>query len=131
MIYGIGTDIVRIARMAEALARSERFAAKVLGPEELQEFAARRARDPQRGLAYLATRFAAKEALAKALGTGVRGVMTLPAAQILNTPEGKPYLQCDAALGAELQARGLAAQISLSDEAEYAVAYCILTQNAA
>ena len=66
-VVGLGTDLCEISRMVEALARhGDRFAEKVLGPQELVLFAARRARAPARGAAFLATRFAAKEALAKA-----------------------------------------------------------------
>jgi holo-[acyl-carrier protein] synthase len=60
VIYGIGTDIVQISRVEAALARNERFAEKVLGPEELEKFRARRARSEVRGLRFLATRFSAK-----------------------------------------------------------------------
>ena len=61
MIYGIGTDVCDIRRMAATLARrGDRFAEKVLGPHELEVFRARRARVESRGISYLATRFAAK-----------------------------------------------------------------------
>ena len=63
MIYGIGTDICDIRRIEAALARrGDRFAQKVLGDRELAVFQARRGKVPLRGLRYLATRFAAKEA---------------------------------------------------------------------
>jgi holo-[acyl-carrier-protein] synthase len=58
MIYGIGTDIVQISRVAAALARSgPRFAEKILGPEELLKYHARSAKNEVRGLRFLATRF--------------------------------------------------------------------------
>ena len=77
MIFGIGTDICDIRRIEATLARrGERFAAKVLGPHELEVFRARRARVEARGLHYLATRFAAKEAFSKAIGLGMRMPMT-------------------------------------------------------
>jgi len=60
-IGGIGMDLLRIDRIERALARhGDRFAEKILGPEELAKFHARRARDPVRGVRFLATRFAAK-----------------------------------------------------------------------
>ena len=63
MVYGIGTDICDIRRLRATLARrGDRFAEKVLGPNELQVFHARRARAEVRGVAYLATRFSAKDA---------------------------------------------------------------------
>lgn len=68
-IGGIGMDLLRIDRIERALARhGDRFAEKILGPEELAKFHARRARDPVRGVRFLATRFAAKEAFSKAVG---------------------------------------------------------------
>ncbi|HEX8786068.1 MAG TPA: holo-ACP synthase, partial [Telluria sp.] len=77
MIYGIGTDIVQISRVEAAVARSgERFAEKILGPEELVKYHARRARSEVRGLRFLATRFSAKEAFSKAIGLGMRMPMT-------------------------------------------------------
>ena len=77
MIYGIGTDVCDIRRLRATLARrGDRFAEKVLGAAELQVFQARRARAEVRGVAYLATRFSAKEAFSKAIGLGMRMPMT-------------------------------------------------------
>lgn len=132
MIYGIGTDICRIERIGAALARhGERFAEKILGPRELQTFHARRAANPVRGLRFLATRFAAKEAFSKAIGLGLRAPMTWRAAQMLNDASGKPLIVCDGALGDFMRARRLTAQVSISDEDEYAVAFVIVEQDAA
>ncbi|MGE8603573.1 holo-ACP synthase, partial [Bordetella trematum] len=76
-IAGIGMDLIRVDRIERALARhGERFAEKVLGDQELEKFRARSARDPQRGVRFLATRFAAKEAFSKAIGLGMRLPMT-------------------------------------------------------
>jgi holo-[acyl-carrier protein] synthase len=77
LIHGIGTDICDTARIAAVLARrGERFAEKVLGPHEIGVFQARRAKLETRGVAYLATRFSAKEAFSKAIGLGMRMPMT-------------------------------------------------------
>ena len=63
MIYGIGTDIIRIARIEAALSRhGDRFALKILGAEEFSKYQARSAKVAARGIRFLATRFAAKEA---------------------------------------------------------------------
>ena len=68
-IYGIGTDIVQVSRVAAVMTRTNgRFAEKVLGPDELRVYHARNARSAARGLAFLATRFSAKEAFSKAIG---------------------------------------------------------------
>ena len=127
MIFGIGTDIIQIDRLQAALARSgERFVAKILGPDELEIFHARRAAVEARGLRYLATRFAAKEALSKAIGLGLRMPMTWRSAQIMNAPSGQPMVVASGALLEFMQQHGLHAQVSVSDEAEYAVAFVIV-----
>ena len=72
MIVGIGTDVCDLRRLRATLARrGERFAERVLGEQELAVYRARRARAEARGLAYLGTRFSAKEAFSKAIGLGI------------------------------------------------------------
>ena len=98
MIHGIGTDICDIRRLRATLARrGDRFAEKVLGPEELRVFQARRTRVEARGVAYLATRFSAKEAFSKAIGRGMRMPMTWRACEILNLPSGAPVIRLSGA----------------------------------
>ena len=129
MIYGIGTDIVQISRIEQALARNgDRFAEKILGPEELVKFHARRARNDVRGMRFLATRFAAKEAFSKAVGLGLRMPMTWRSAQMLNAPSGKPVIVCSGVLDQFMRDNRLSAQVTISDEAEYGVAFVIVTQ---
>jgi holo-[acyl-carrier protein] synthase len=128
MIYGIGTDIVQISRIEGALGRNERFAEKILGPEELIKFHARRAKNDVRGLRFLATRFSAKEAFSKAIGLGMRMPMTWRSAQMLNAPSGKPVIVCSGALEEFMRDNKLSAQVTISDEADYGVAFVIVTQ---
>lgn len=129
MIYGIGTDICQIPRIAAALERhGDRFAQKILGPQELLVYQARKQRSPVRGLRYVATRFAAKEAFSKAIGLGLRMPMTWPAAQMLNGPSGKPAIVCSGVLEQFMRDNRLSAQVTISDEAEYAVAFVIVEQ---
>ncbi|MDQ1834827.1 holo-ACP synthase [Massilia scottii] len=130
MIYGIGTDIVQIARIEAALARSERFATKILGEDELAVFRQRREQNAVRGVRYLATRFAAKEAFSKAIGLGLSLPMAWRSAQMLNTPAGQPIMVCSGALDAFMLQNGLSAQVTVSDEAEYGVAFVIVTRQA-
>ncbi|MGV3654612.1 MAG: holo-ACP synthase [Noviherbaspirillum sp.] len=130
MIYGIGTDIIRIERVQQALERhGDRFAEKILGPEELAKYHARRQRSAARGLRFLATRFAAKEAFSKALGLGMRMPMTWRAMQTLNAPSGRPVAVTSGALKDYMDLHRLAAQVSLTDEADYAVAFVIIENN--
>ncbi|MBC7413757.1 MAG: holo-ACP synthase [Herminiimonas sp.] len=127
MIYGIGTDIIRIARIGAALERNgDRFAAKILGPEELAKYHARSARVKARGIRFLATRFAAKEAFSKAIGLGMRMPMTWRAMQVLNAPSGKPQAVTSGVLQAFMTLHGLSAQVTITDEDDYAVAFVIV-----
>lgn len=127
MIYGIGTDIIRIDRIEAALRRNGmRFAEKILGPEELEKFRRRSAKVEARGMRFLATRFAAKEAFSKAIGLGMRMPMTWCAMQTLNAPSGKPVVVTSGALKEFMDINGLSAQVSITDEADYAVAFVIV-----
>lgn len=125
MIFGLGTDIVAIARMADLWQQhGERFAAKILTPAEREELAA--ARDPVR---FLAKRFAAKEAFGKALGTGIRAPATLPKIGVGHDALGKPVFVFHESLTAHLQEAKLTAHLSLSDERDYVVAVAIIERS--
>ena len=127
MIHGIGTDICDIRRLRATLARrGDRFADKVLGPAELLVFQARRARVEVRGVAYLATRFSAKEAFSKAIGLGMRMPMTWRACEILNLPSGAPYVQLGGDLALWFAARRLRAHVTVTDETDYAAAFVVV-----
>ncbi|GAB2903461.1 holo-ACP synthase [Uliginosibacterium flavum] len=122
MIYGIGTDIVTVARMRDSLARhGERFAQRLLHPLELEAYA--KAREPER---FLAKRFAAKEAFSKALGTGLRPPATLSAIGVSHDELGKPLYVFGEALAEHLAGLGLRAHLSISDEREHVIAFAIL-----
>ena len=122
MIYGIGTDIAAVSRLRGMWERhGERVLDKILAPSELDDFA--RASDKGR---FLAKRFAAKEAFSKALGTGVRPPATLPAIAVSHDELGKPILCFHGQLEKLVKNENLKAHLSISDEAEYAVAYVIL-----
>jgi holo-[acyl-carrier protein] synthase len=127
MIYGIGTDIVRISRIEAALQRNgEAFAERILGPDELVEYRKRTAKVETRGIRFIGTRFAAKEAFAKAIGLGMREPMNWHAMQVLNNAAGKPCVATSGALTEFMEQNGLHAQVSITDEAEYAVAFVIV-----
>ncbi len=129
MIYGIGTDVCDIRRIADTLSRrGERFAQKVLGPHELTVFRARRAKVEARGVAYLATRFAAKEAFSKAIGLGLRMPMTWRACEVVKAASGAPHIELHGELAAWFAARGLRAHVSVSDETHTATAFVIVEQ---
>ena len=123
MIYGIGTDVVEIARVDKALARwGERFAERILCEPELRRF-----RSHRQPVSYLAKRFAAKEAFSKALGTGIKAPANWHGLWVINHPSGKPQLEFTRPLSALLCARGITrTHVSLSDERGVAVATVIL-----
>jgi holo-[acyl-carrier protein] synthase len=98
-----------------------------LGPEEMPIFQARLARNESRGMAYLATRFAAKEAFSKAIGLGMRSPMSWKAVQTLNDASGKPVIKCSGLLEKYVQERQLVAQVSISDEVNMVIAFVILS----
>lgn len=125
MIFGIGTDIAAVARLTRLFERHGMTAAeKLLAPAEMADFA--KASDKGR---FLAKRFAAKEAFGKALGTGVCAPATLPSIVIAHDELGKPLFSYSSELAALMQARGLVAHLSISDEHDYAVAFVILEQS--
>jgi holo-[acyl-carrier protein] synthase len=131
MIYGIGTDVCDIRRITSTFERrGERFAQRVLGPAELQVFHARSARVPVRGLRFLATRFAAKEAFSKAIGLGIRSPMTWRSCQILNEASGKPVLRLSGELLSWFDARKLVAHVTVTDETDYAAAFVVIETQA-
>jgi len=127
MIYGIGTDIIQIARVEAALGRhGDRFAERILGEQELEKYHRRKAKVAARGLRFLATRFAAKEAFSKAIGLGIRMPMTWRAMQVLNAPSGKPIVVTSGKLQAFMEENGLSAHVTITDEVDYAVAFVIV-----
>ena len=127
MIYGIGTDLVDLRRLrATWVRRGERFAERVLGPGEIEVFRSRLARVESRGVAYLATRFSAKEAFSKAIGLGMRMPMTWRACEILNAPGGRPQIRLHGALAEWFEVRRLVAHVSVTDEVDHAASFVII-----
>jgi len=122
VIAGIGTDIVAVERLGKLYERhGERALEKLLAPTERADFA--RSKDPAR---FLAKRFAAKEALGKALGIGVAAPATLPNIAVGHDALGKPAFAFAPALEQHLTERGLHAHLSISDEQAFAVAFVVL-----
>jgi holo-[acyl-carrier protein] synthase len=127
MIFGVGTDICDVRRVAATLARrGERFAEKVLGPHEIEVFRQRRAKVEARGVSYLATRFSAKEAFSKAVGMGMRMPMTWRDCEVVKAPGGKPQIRLHGALAEWFEARGLQAHVSVTDETDYAASFVVV-----
>ena len=122
MIAGIGTDIVAVARLGKLYERhGQRALEKVLASVEMDDF--KKTADPGR---FLAKRFAAKEAFGKALGIGIAHPSTMPNIAVTHDNLGKPMFDFAPELARYLTERSLSAHLSISDEAEYAVAFVIL-----
>jgi holo-[acyl-carrier-protein] synthase len=130
MIYGIGTDICDVRRIQASLARhGERFAQKILSDAELVMWRERSERWPERGVRYLATRFSAKEAFSKAIGLGMRMPMTWRLCEVGKLPSGQPTIVLHGGLKTWFEAKSLSAQISVTDETDYAASFCVVEIN--
>jgi len=123
MIYGIGTDVVRIERVAATLERfGDRFVQRLLLPLELEQYQRSR-----RQVRFLAMRFAAKEAVVKAMGTGFAHGMWIRDCGVVQNPWGKPEVTYSAR-GQEMCRRlGIGeGHVTLTDEAGLVVAVAVL-----
>ncbi len=123
MIYGIGTDIVEVARIEASIQQfGDEFAKRILAESEWPSYQ-QSAIKPR----FLAKRFAAKEAFSKALGTGLRAPATFQNIAVAHDDLGKPILQLAPALLTLLQSKKiLHTHISISDEKNLAAAFVVL-----
>jgi holo-[acyl-carrier protein] synthase len=123
MILGIGTDIISVARIEAAVRRhGDAFAKRILSASEHAELSENA--HPAR---FLAKRFAAKEAFAKATGQGLRHPVSLQRITVSHDDLGKPVFVFDELLADHLAKFGVVRHhLSLSDEKESAVAFVIL-----
>lgn len=123
MIYGIGTDVVEVKRIEKLFKRfGERFSRRILTGNEWSDFV--KGANPAR---FLAKRFAAKEALSKALGTGLRHPVGFSAISVVKDELGKPGFLFHGELEAYLAERGISNHhLSISDEESIACAFVVL-----
>jgi holo-[acyl-carrier protein] synthase len=127
MIVGVGTDLVEIARVATILQGklSERFLRKILTPAERQLAESQGSRRAQ----FVAGRFAAKEAVAKALGCGLGDPLQFQHIEILPDPLGKPHCRIAVAVWPALQLNEThLLHISISHSENHAQAFAVLEQ---
>jgi holo-[acyl-carrier protein] synthase len=123
MIYGIGTDIVESSRIAQSLDRfGERFARRILTDREWSEY-----HSSSKPVLFLASRFAAKEALSKAMGTGLRHPVNLTYITITHDNLGKPFFEFHPELNQLINDKGITQHhLSISDEINMACAFVVL-----
>ncbi|RUO77370.1 holo-ACP synthase [Idiomarina seosinensis] len=121
-IYGIGTDIVEVARIQASLGRGQGLAKRILTEQEFEQMQG----DPSPDH-YLAKRFAAKEACAKAFGLGIAEGLSFQNMEVTHDQWGKPSWQFTGTAAKLLEERAItASHLSISDEKNYAVATVIL-----
>lgn len=127
MIVGIGNDLLAVARMRKAFARrGDSLAERLLHPDELRIMQSKE--DPAR---WLAKRFAAKEALLKALGTGLRHGLSWQDMAILPDELGRPEVVWHGAGLARLEhLGGCRTHLSISDEQDYVLAFAVIESGA-
>jgi holo-[acyl-carrier protein] synthase len=122
VIVGTGVDIVDIRRIENSINRfSERFIRRILNDDEVRD-----SLEGKRLAGYVARQFAAKEAVSKALGTGMRSGVYFGNILVLRNEFGAPFVELRA--GARARAQQIDAteiQVSLSDERDYAIAYAV------
>ncbi|MEM7015750.1 MAG: holo-ACP synthase [Pseudomonadota bacterium] len=123
MIHGIGVDMIEIGRIEETLAKfGQRFITRTLTAQEKTEFEQHKA--PAR---FFAKRFAAKEAAAKALGTGFRGGVAFKHIEVAHDTKGKPDLHYHGYTAQLIQTLGIQnSHLSISDTEEHALAFVVL-----
>ena len=120
-IFGVGIDIVEIQRIKETYSRyGERFARKILSNSELRDFYKNKNK-----ISFLAKRFAAKEAVGKALGVGIKNGSILKNIEIKNDLNGKPFININNIKKLNMTEKK-EIHISLSDEKKYAVANALI-----
>jgi len=122
LIFGVGTDIVDVSRIQKSIQGSVRFAQRILTEAEQQEYDI--TKYPER---FLAKRFAAKEALVKAMGTGIGRGISWKMAQINHRESGQPYFEVFDGIKEFFEANNIqSAHLSISDEQEFATAFVVL-----
>lgn len=125
MIYGIGTDIVNIDRIAKIYQKDkERFIRKILSESEQSIISKIKLESKQ--IEYLAKRFAGKEAVSKALGTGIADGLSFADIEILNNDKGQPYVRINNEDILDDEIKQSQIKISLSDDTPFAVAFVII-----
>jgi holo-[acyl-carrier protein] synthase len=124
MIIGIGSDLVHIPRMEELIEKhGDRIAERILTEHELSEFQMQ-----IKPAAYLAKRFAAKEAASKAFGTGFRNGLSLRHIGVINNSQGQPVLSFTEKAIELKQTQNIGrCFLTISDDHDYATAFVVMT----
>lgn len=121
MIRGVGTDILQISRMEQALERTPALAQRILTTSEYEQF-----RQVANGSLFLAKRFCAKEAVSKALGTGIGRGVSWKHIEITKDKNGRPEVVLSGGALERAERIEIACiHLSYSDEKDYIVAFVV------
>jgi holo-[acyl-carrier protein] synthase len=125
MLFGIGTDLVKVSRIQTLLDKhQDKIAQRILSDSEFIGF-----KKSAKPASFLAKRFAAKEAVAKAFGTGFRNGLSLRHISIENDANGKPELKFSGQAQTFIEENKIQQSLlSLSDDGDYAIAYVTLVE---
>lgn len=130
MIYGVGTDVVNISRLEKSDEFLRRFIKRSMTEDEQQAMEMRGMADAKTRIAYVAKRFAAKEAVVKALGTGFRDGIYLSDVEIINDGMGRPFVKlrgnAENYLRNKIGSKGVKIHLSLSDDYPLAQAFAVI-----
>lgn len=123
MVLGLGVDMIEIARVEESIARfRDRFLSRVFTDDERAYCEKRRAKSAQ----SYALRWAAKEAVAKALGTGIRGGVDFKDIEVVSDALGRPAVRLSRGAARTAKAKRIACvHLSLSHDGPHAVALAV------
>lgn len=122
MIRGIGVDIIEISRIEDAIQRNNKFISKLFTDNEIIYFNKRNNKSE-----VIAGNFAAKEAVSKALGTGIRG-FSMKDIEILRDELGKPYVNINKLIREKFNLYDSVIHISISHDRSSAIAYAVLEE---
>ncbi len=129
MILGIGADVIEIKRLKEAFKKSPKMVERLFTFDERKRA---QKLSPPKKITFYAKRFAGKEAISKACGTGIGGNISWLDLEILNNQQGAPVVTLSENavkfLKKKFKAKNIRVFISLSDEKDFALAFCVLTK---
>ena len=129
MIRGIGCDVVEVKRVADVLAKhGERFVDRLLTPNEKPLYEKRKLLSREHALAFIASRWAVKEAVSKALGTGIADDVTFHSMEVMHNAKGAPLMIFNEPLKERLMQQGLFVHVSITDEKNVVAAFAVAEQ---
>ncbi len=129
MIRGIGCDVVEVKRVADVLAKhGERFVDRLLTPNEKPLYEKRKSLSLEHALAFIASRWAVKEAVSKALGTGIADDVTFHSMEVMHNAKGAPLMIFNDPLKERLMQQGLFVHVSITDEKNVVAAFAVAEQ---